>query len=58
MENKNKTVLKWPPRDFASGPVVKTSPSSEGGGGSIPGQWTKIPHDLWPENQNTEQKPY
>ena len=29
--------------DFPGGPVVKTSPSSSGGVGSIPSQGTKIP---------------
>ena len=32
--------------DFPGGPVVKTSPSTTGGAGSIPGQGTKIPHAL------------
>ena len=31
-------------RDFPGGPVVKTSPSSVGGAGSIPGWGAKIPH--------------
>ena len=30
-------------QDFPGGPVVKTSPSSAGGAGSIPGQGAKIP---------------
>ena len=38
--------------------MVKTSPSSEGGLGSIPGRGTKIPHALWPKNQNMKQKQY
>ena len=33
-------------RDFPGGPVVKTSPSSAGGAGLIPGQRAKIPHVL------------
>ena len=33
-------------RDFPRGPVVKTRPSNAGGVGSIPGQGTKIPHDV------------
>ena len=41
--------------DFPSGPVVKTSPASARGVGSIPSQATKIPHALWPEKQNTKQ---
>ena len=40
------------------GPVVKTSPSSAGGEGSIPGWGAKIPHALWPKNQNIKQKQY
>ena len=38
--------------DFPDGPVVKTSPSSAGGAGSIPGRGAKIPHAWWPKNQN------
>ena len=33
-----------PSSDFSGGPVVKTSPSTAGGVGSIPGGRTKIPH--------------
>jgi len=36
---------------FPGGPVVKASPSSEGGVGSIPGQGAKIPHNLQPKNK-------
>ena len=36
-------------RDFPCGPVVKTSPSSVGGTGSIPGRGAKIPHVLGPK---------
>ena len=43
-------------RDFPGGPVVKTSPSSAGGAGSLPGQGAKIPHASWPKNQNIKQK--
>jgi len=32
--------------------VVKTSPSSTRGAGSIPDQEAKIPHGSWPKNQN------
>ena len=32
--------------------MVKTSPSSAGGVGSIPGQGAKIPHGSGPKNQN------
>ena len=36
--------------------MVKTSPSKAEGVGSIPGQGAKIPHILWPKNQNMKQK--
>ena len=36
--------------------MVKTSPSNAGGAGSIPDQGAKIPHALWPENQNIKVK--
>ena len=45
-------------RDFPGGPAVKTSPSNEGGVGSIPVQGTKIPHASRPKNQNIKQKQY
>ena len=45
-------------RDFSGGSVVKTSPSSAGGAGSIPGQGAKIPHAAGPKNQNIKQKQY
>ena len=45
------------PRDFPGGPVVKTSPSSAGSGGSISGLGVKIPHAPWPKSQNIKQKP-
>ena len=38
--------------------MVKTSPSNAGGVGLIPGQGAKIPHALWPKNQNIKQKQY
>ena len=41
-------LLGW---DFPGGPVVKTSPSNEGGAGSIPGGGARIPHASWPESQ-------
>ena len=44
--------LKYIKRDFPSGPVVKTLPSTAGDAGLIPSQGTKIPHALQPENQN------
>ena len=39
-------------------PIIETLPSSEGGAGSIPGWGAKIPHPLWPKNQNIKQKQY
>ena len=45
-------------RDFPGGSVVKTSPSSAGGVGSIPGQGAEIPCASWPKNQNIKQKQY
>ena len=44
--------------DFPGGSGVKTSPSNAGGVGSIPGRGAKIPHALWPKNQNIKQKQY
>ena len=40
-------------RDFPGGPVVKTSPSNAGGGGtgSSPGWGAKLPHASWPKSQ-------
>ena len=38
--------------DFPGSPVVKTSPSSAGDVGSIPGLGAKI-YASWPKNQNT-----
>ena len=38
-------------RDFFSGPVVKTSPSSAGGTDSMPHLGTRIPHALWPKTK-------
>ena len=40
--------------NFPDGPVVKTS--NAGGAGSISGWGAKIPHALWPKNQNIKQK--
>ena len=51
-KKKDLLLLKYIKRDFPSGPVVKTSPSTGGDAGSIPGQGTKIPQALQPENQN------
>ena len=39
-------------RGFPGSPVVKTSPSSTGGTGSIPGQGAEIPPVSGPKNQN------
>ena len=44
--------------DFSSGPVVKTSPSTAGSGGLIPGQAAKISHTTRPNNQIIKQKQY
>ena len=43
-------------QNFPGCPVVKTSPSNVGSEGSIPDQGAKIPHALWPKNQNIKQK--
>ena len=45
-------------RDFPGGPVVKTPPSNAGGAGLIPSWGAKVPHALWPKNQNIKQKQY
>ena len=37
--------------DFPGSPVVKTSPSSAGGAGSIPGWGAKISHASWPKTK-------
>ena len=44
--------------DFPCGPGVKTSPSSAGDAGLIPGQGAKIPHASWSKNQNIKQEQY
>ena len=49
---KDKKDFKDVPQDFPGGPVVKTSPSSAGGAGSIPGWGAELPHALWQKNQN------
>ena len=45
---------------FPRGSVVRTSPSSAGGAGSIPSQGANIPHaSLWPKKpKHTQQKQY
>ena len=44
----------WRPdqNDFPDGPVVKTLPHNAADMGSISGPGAKIPHALWPKNQN------
>ena len=48
----------WQGGPEPGGPVVKTSPFNAGSMGSIPGQRAKVPHALWPKNQNIKQKQY
>ena len=38
--------------------MVKTLASNAEGAGPIPIWGAKIPHDLWPKNQNRKQKQY
>ena len=38
--------------------MVKISPSSVGGVGSIPDQGAKIPHALWPKKKKAKHKQY
>ena len=45
-------------KDFPGGLVVKTSPSSTGHVGSVPGRGAKIPQASWTKNQNIAQKQY
>ena len=45
-------------RDFPGSPVVKTSPSTAGVVGSIPGWGAKVPHALGSKKQNIKQKQY
>ena len=45
-------------RDFPGSPVVKTSPSSAGGLGSIPSLGAKISVASWPKKQKIKQKQY
>ena len=42
-------------RDFPGWPVVKTVPSRAGAAGLILGVGAKMPHALWPQNQNIKQ---
>ena len=43
-------------RDFSGNPAVKILPSNAVSVGSILGWGAKIPHALWPKNQNIRQK--
>ena len=55
--NFNCTVLQpWQTPKYQSSGY--TLPSNAGGAGSIPSQWPKIPHALWPRDQNIKQKQY
>ena len=51
-------VLTTKYKDFPGGPVVKSSPSSAEGTGSIPGWRAKTVHTSGPKNQNIKQKQY
>ena len=42
--------------DFPGGPVVERFSSSAGSAGLILGLGAKIPHALWPKNQNIKQE--
>ena len=46
-----KVILRGDDRDLPGVPVVKTSPSSAGGVGSILGGGAKIPHVLGPKHK-------
>ena len=43
-------------RDFPGNQMVETSPSSAGGGGSIPGLGAGIPHALQPKDQGIKNR--
>ena len=43
-------------RDFPGNLVAKTLPPNAGGVSLTPGQGAKIPHALWPKNQNIKRK--
>ena len=45
------STYKWPCWDFPGVPVLRTSLSTAGGVGSIPGQGAKIPNALQPEKK-------
>ena len=44
--------------NFPGGPAIKTSTSSAGSEGLIPGWSAKIPHAMWPKHQNIKEKQY
>ena len=52
---KERKIVLW---DFPGSPVVKTLPSNARGADLIPGWGAKIPHALWPKNQNIKHKQY
>ena len=45
-------------KDFPGCPVVKIVPSCAGAAGLILGVGAKMPHALWPQNQNIKQRQY
>ena len=53
-----KVIIKVKIWDLPGCSVVKTSPSSAEGVGSIPGQGAKTPHPPWSKNGNIKQKQY
>ena len=55
LKKKERKIVLW---NFPGGPVVKTLPSNARGADLIPGWGAKIPHALWPKNQNIKQKQY
>ena len=55
---KEEAIFKRQRTDFPGRPVLKSLPSNAWGTGSIPGWEVKIPHALWPKNQNVKQKQY
>ena len=56
VQNRNRsTDIKTKLWDFPGSPVVRTSPSSAGDSGSVPGQGTKIPNASWSKTQNMKQ---
>lgn len=51
-----KEIIRSRLQDFPSGLEMKTLPYSARDIGSIPGQGAKMPHGLWPQNENMKQK--